>query len=211
MAGQWNPAHPAGFDTVVFDLGGVLLGWEPTALFQSLLPPGADVDRFLAETEFNFWNLEHDRGVPWQVAVASVQRTAPQHAQVFGLYPERFRDALVGEIPGTQAVLAALRGAGIRILGLTNFGRGNFEVARRVYPWLDDFDGVVVSSHEELVKPDPAVYRVLLDRYAVAAERAVFVDDRPENVAAAQRLGFVGIEFQSADQLMSRLSALGLL
>lgn len=211
MAVQRDPAHPSGLDTVVFDLGGVLLGWEPATLFQSLLPPGADVQRFLTETDFSFWNLEHDRGVPWQVAVASVQRTAPQHAKVFGLYPERFQDALVGEIPGTRAVVAALRVAGVRILGLTNFGRGNFEVARQVHPWLDQFDGVVVSSHEGLVKPDPAVYRVLLDRYGVTAERAVFVDDRPENVAAAQQLGFVGIEFVAAEQLVSQLSALGLL
>jgi 2-haloacid dehalogenase len=195
----------------VFDLGGVLLGWEPTALFEPLLPPDVQVDQFLAETNFGFWNLEHDRGVPWQVAVASVRAAAPQHVEVFQRYPELFREALVGEIPGTRAVVADLRDARVRVLGLTNFGRGTFEVARQVYPWLADFEGIVVSSHEGVVKPEPAIYHVLLDRYTVAPQGAVFVDDRPENVAAAEDLGFTGLRFVDAAQLRTQLEVLGVL
>ena len=211
VAGQRNPTSSFQPDTVVFDLGGVLLGWEPAVLFEPLLANGVDAATFLAETDFSNWNLEHDRGVPWSEAAADVRRRAPRHEPVFRQYPERFQDALVGEIPGTQVVLTALRAAGVRILGLTNFGRDNFEVARQVHPWLDELDGIVVSSHEGLVKPDPALYQVLLDRYQVIAGRAVFIDDRPENVVTARELGFVGIDFVSAEQLAAELSELGLL
>lgn len=195
---------------MVFDLGGVLIDWDVRALFEPLLPAPADVAEFLRRTDFMAWNLEHDRGADWSVAAASVRADHPADAEVFAVYPERFEEALVALIPGTQEILTELRSAGIRILGLTNFARGNFEVARAKYPWLSEFEGIVVSSHEGIVKPDERIYHILFDRYAVTPSSAVFVDDRPENIAAARALGMHCCLFTDAAGLRAQLQLLGL-
>lgn len=197
-------------DTVVFDLGGVLINWDVRALFGPRLPQPTDVAEFLRRTDFMTWNLEHDRGEDWDLAVAAIRERHPADAEVFAVYPDRFEEALVGLIPGTQELLAELRSAGIRLLALTNFARGNFEVARAKYPWLADFDGIVISSHEGLVKPDERIYRILINRYDVDPTAAVFVDDRPENLATARALGMHCALFTDADALRLELRRLGL-
>ncbi|MBP7973278.1 MAG: HAD family phosphatase [Candidatus Nanopelagicales bacterium] len=198
-------------DTVIYDLGGVLLDWQPAVLFEPLLPTGTDVERFLAQTQLYHWNNEHDRGVDWEVAVAAVARNYPQHAGAFAQYPRLFGDSLVGTVPGSMELLEEVLATDVQVLGLTNFARDNFEIARADYPWLDLFDGVVVSGHERVVKPDPRIYRVLIQRYAVVPERAVFIDDRAENVQAARDLGFQGIDFVDSAELRRSLIALGVL
>ncbi len=198
-------------DTVIYDLGGVLLDWQPAVLFEPLLPTGTDVERFLAQTQLYHWNNEHDRGVDWEVAVAAVARNYPQHAGAFAQYPRLFGDSLVGTVPGSMELLEEVLATDVQVLGLTNFARDNFEIARADYPWLDLFDGVVVSGHERVVKPDPRIYRVLIQRYAVVPERAVFIDDRAENVQAARDLGFQGIDFVYSAELRRSLIALGVL
>ncbi len=198
-------------DTVIYDLGGVLLDWQPAVLFEPLLPTGTDVERFLAQTQLYHWNNEHDRGVDWEVAVAAVARNYPQHAGAFAQDPRLFGDSLVGTVPGSMELLEEVLATDVQVLGLTNFARDNFEIARADYPWLDLFDGVVVSGHERVVKPDPRIYRVLIQRYAVVPERAVFIDDRAENVQAARDLGFQGIDFVDSAELRRSLIALGVL
>jgi len=198
-------------DTVIYDLGGVLLDWQPAALFEPLLPAGTDVQQFLEQTQLYHWNNEHDRGVDWEIAVAAVAREYPQHADAFAQYPRLFGDSLVGTLPGSMAVFEEVQAADVQVLGLTNFARDNFEIARADYPWLDSFDGIVVSGHEQVVKPDPAIYRVLCERYAVVPERAVFIDDRAENIQAARALGFRGIDFVDSAQLRRSLTDLGVL
>lgn len=204
-------SHVTDIDTVIYDLGGVLLDWQPAVLFEPLLPTGTDVERFLAQTQLYHWNNEHDRGVDWEVAVAAVARNYPQHAGAFAQYPRLFGDSLVGTVPGSMELLEEVLATDVQVLGLTNFARDNFEIARADYPWLDLFDGVVVSGHERVVKPDPRIYRVLIQRYAVVPERAVFIDDRAENVQAARDLGFQGIDFVDSAELRRSLIALGVL
>lgn len=203
--------HVTGIDTVIYDLGGVLLDWQPAVLFEPLLPTGTDVEQFLAQTQLYHWNNEHDRGVDWEVAVAAVAGDYPQYGDVFAQYPRLFGDSLVGTLPGSMELLDEVLATDVQVLGLTNFARDNFEIARADYPWLDRFDGVVVSGHEQVVKPDPGIYRVLIQRYAVVPESAVFIDDRAENVQAARDLGFQGIDFVDSAELRSSLVALGVL
>ncbi|MGV1037963.1 MAG: HAD family hydrolase [Candidatus Nanopelagicales bacterium] len=198
-------------DTVIYDLGGVLLDWQPAVLFEPLLPMDANLEQFLEQTQLFHWNNEHDRGVDWDVAVAAIARDYPQHADAFGQYPRLFGDSLVGTLPGSMEVFEEVLAADVQVLGLTNFARDNFEIARADYPWLDRFDGVVVSGHEQVVKPDPAIYRILMQRYAVVPERAVFIDDRAQNIQAARELGFHGIEFVDSAELRRSLIALGVL
>lgn len=206
-----EPEQRAGIDTVVFDLGGVLIDWDPRYLFRKLLPDDAAVERFLIDTEFEEWNCRHDAGMSWAAATEQIARTHPDYAPIFALYPQRFLETVSGEIGGSIEIVRELRASGVRLLALTNFARTNFILAQQVFGWLDEFDGLVISSHEGVAKPDHRVYRVLIDRYGARPEATAFVDDRLANVTAARELGFTSVLFEDPDQLRAELARLGLL
>ncbi|MEI6620830.1 MAG: HAD family phosphatase [Actinomycetes bacterium] len=197
-------------DTLVFDLGGVIINWDPRAVFRPYLPDEQTLDRFMIETDFEGWNARFDRGLPWDVATAEVARTHPEHAHAFGQYERCFTDSVTDVIPGSLALLHDLQDADTRLLALTNWNAHAFERTRLLHPWLSMFDGIVASGYEGVMKPDPAIFAILVDRYSINVQRTAFIDDRAENVAAAARLGFTGIAFQSTAQLRATLRSLGL-
>lgn len=205
-----RPDDPA-VDAVVFDLGNVLVRWEPERAWADLDP--ATVAAFHEEVDFMAWNHTLDAGVATAEAVAHVASTAPRHEPVVATYVERFLDTLAGGVEGTRAVVEELAASDVRLVALTNWSAELFERAR---PVLEDvaalsaFEGVVVSGVERLAKPDPAVFRLLLDRYGLQAARTAFVDDSPRNVQAASALGIRAIHFTGASQLRAELAALGL-
>lgn len=197
-------------DNVIFDIGGVLVDWDPRALFRTYYPDSDALERFLEETEFFAWNAHHDRGGSWEQATIEVSKTYPQHAEAFGQYVVRFGECLVGELPGSLDVLRELHACATRLLCVTNWATTTFNPVRESYPWLQWFDTIVVSGEEGVMKPEPAIFQILIDRHQVEPARSVFIDDRPENVAAAQDLGFTGIIFRDAQQLRATLRELGL-
>jgi 2-haloacid dehalogenase len=196
---------------VVFDLGGVLVRWDPRPLFAQVLEPGEDVDAFLDEIGFSAWNHEQDAGRPWAEAVAEHSLRHPDRAAAIAAYPERFADSVLGLFEDTVRVVEELHGAGVRLLALTNWSAELFPAVRHLFGFLDDFDAVVVSGEEGLAKPDPALFRVLVDRHGVAPEAAVYVDDMPYNVEAAAALGFRAHHFTGASALRAALVEEGLL
>jgi 2-haloacid dehalogenase len=196
---------------VVFDIGGVLVDWNPRHLYRKLLPDEPAVERFLAEVCTAEWNAEQDRGRPWAEAVAALTARFPAHAALIASYDERWSEMVAGALDGTVAVLRELRDAGVPLYALTNFSTDKFALTRARFGFLDWFDGVVVSGAERLVKPDPRIYRLLLDRYDLPAESTVYVDDLPANVAAARALGMTGLHFTGAGRLRADLAALDLL
>lgn len=199
-------------DTVVFDLGNVLVNWDPLALFRAQQAGDEQaVAAFIDETRFYERNIRGDSGVHWDVLTAEVEADAPQHAHAFSEYPVRFREALVGNVPGSVEVLEELRDQGTRLLALTNWATRTFNIAKTVYPWFEWFDGIVASGDVGVVKPDPAVYAILIERYAVDPARAVFIDDREENVVGAQQAGMSGLVFTDAATMRADLAALGIL
>lgn len=196
--------------TVIFDLGAVLIDWDPRHVYRDLFPGDeAGMEAFLADVTNATWNHQMDAGRSWADAVAELVALHPERRDLIEAYWTRWPDMLRGAIPGTVAVLRELRDAGVRLLALTNWSAETFPVARERFDFLGWFEGIVVSGEERLAKPDPAIYRVLLERYAVDAAQAVFVDDRPENVAAAEALGMTGIVFRSPDELRMSLGTLG--
>lgn len=196
--------------TVIFDLGAVLIDWDPRHVYRDLFPGDeAGMEAFLADVTNATWNHQMDAGRSWADAVAELVALHPERRDLIEAYWTRWPDMLRGEIPGTVAVLRELREAGMRLLALTNWSAETFPIARERFDFLGWFEGIVVSGEERLAKPDPAIYRVLLERYAVDAAQAVFVDDRPENVAAAEALGMTGIVFRSPDELRMSLGTLG--
>ena len=202
--------HSFSIDVVVFDIGGVLLDWNPRYLYRQLFSDAEAMERFLAEVCSPQWNERQDAGRPWREAVADLVARHPEHAAMISAYYERWQEMLSGEVPGSVDVLDELKSLGLRLYALTNWSHETFPVARKIYPFLESFEGVVVSGEEKLIKPDPEIFHRLLTRYDITPSRAVYIDDSPRNVAAAADVGLRALRFVSSDQLRQDLVALGL-
>ena len=196
---------------VVFDLGGVLIDWDPRYLYRKLLDDEAAVEEFLATVCTPEWNAEQDRGRPFAEGVAELVERHPAHAAAITAYHERWAEMLGGAVDGTVEVLAELRAAGVPVYALTNWSAETFGIARERFEFLEWFDGVLVSGEERMIKPDPAIFRLLLDRFGLDPEATFYVDDSPANVAAAERLGFDAVRFTGAARLRRDLAGRGLL
>jgi len=192
---------------VVFDLGGVLIDWDPRYLYRKLLADEAAVEEFLATVCTPEWNAEQDRGRPFAEGVAELAERHPEHAADIAAYHERWPEMLAGEVPGSVEVLADLRAAGVPLYALTNWAAETFAITRERFEFLDWFCGLLVSGEEGMTKPDPAIFRLLLDRFGLDPAAAVFVDDSEANVAAARGLGIDAVRFTGPERLRRELSA----
>lgn len=206
-------AAPVRVDTVVFDIGQVLIRWDPRHLYRRLIPDAAAMERFLAEICTPEWNLEQDRGRPWEDGIAALVARHPAEARLIRAYRARWHEMVPGEVPGSMAILAALRAAGVPLYAITNFAADTFAEAAQRFPVLrDGFRDVVVSGAEGLLKPDPAIFRLLLARNGgIDPARCLFVDDSARNVQGAEAVGMRGHLFRDAAGLEAALRTLGLL
>jgi 2-haloacid dehalogenase len=196
---------------VVFDLGGVLLDWNPRHLYRKLFEDEASMEAFLAQVCTPAWNERQDAGRPFAEAVAEL---APKHADKLHLinaWRERFSEMIPGALQGTVDILGELKARNVPVYALSNWSAETFPSQRPRFAFLGWFDGVVLSGAEGCMKPDERIFRVLLDRYDLAADEAVFIDDNPNNARAASALGMHGIHFQSPEQLRRELADLGFL
>ncbi|ROS30663.1 HAD family phosphatase [Cellulomonas sp. PhB150] len=195
-------------DTVVFDLGDVLVRWDPRGPFVARLAQEA-VDAFLHEFDFRTFNLQQDAGRSWADARLELEQVAPEHVPAMDLFVQHFADSLVGPVPGTAEIVEDLAAAGVRLLGLSNWSAETFHLAEPAAPAIGLLEGVVVSGHEKLSKPDPRIYALLVERYGLDPARTLFTDDSPPNIAAAAAAGLDAVHFTSADDLRERLVARG--
>ncbi|MBB5789577.1 HAD family hydrolase [Jiangella mangrovi] len=198
-------------EAVVFDLGGVLVDWDPRYLYRTLLPSEEHVERFLAEVTTPAWNAEQDAGRTWAAAVASLTASFPEHASLIAAYDERWIETIGGPIEESVELLRELRSSGsVGLYALTNWSAEKFPLALERFEFLSWFEGIVVSGTERLVKPDPRIFQLLLDRYGLDAASTVYIDDNPPNVDAAAELGLTSLHFTDPDRLRDELSQLGL-
>jgi 2-haloacid dehalogenase len=196
---------------VIWDLGNVLIDWQPHAAVAAGL--GADeATRFLAADDFDFmaFNHELDAGGTWEDAEAELRRTHPHWAEHAAAYRAHFPAALVGEIPGTVDIVRELSAAGVPMWGLTNWPDEFWAHAPEKFDFLGLLDDVVVSGTEGFAKPDPAIFEIAVARAGLPASDLVFVDDKEANVAAAIEFGLDGILFTGADDLRLALRERGL-
>ena len=196
--------------TVVFDLGGVLVDWDPRYLFRQLLSDEAAVESFLAEVCTPEWNAEQDGGRSWAEGVAEASARFPEHAELVAAYDERWGETIGGQIDGTVEVLRELRESGVGLYAITNWSAEKFDLTFPRFEWLSWFDGIVVSGHERIVKPNRRIYQILLDRYGIDPASAVYIDDIEFNVEAARDLGMTGLVFTTPQRLRADLEELGL-
>jgi 2-haloacid dehalogenase len=200
------------FEAVLFDLGKVLLDWDPRYFYVRFFPADeAGLEHFVRHVVAPEWILEMDAGKPAAKAIEERARAFPEHAALIALWPRGWPTMLRGEIAASVAILAGLRGRGRRLCALTNFSTETFPVARARHEFLGWFEDIVVSGEHGVVKPDPRIYRLTIERCRLEPSRTVFIDDSPANVAAARAAGLHALHFTSPEQLRADLVALGLL
>ena len=197
---------------IVFDFGGVLIDWNPRHLYLKLFNGDAEAtERFLNEIGFEAWNLELDRGRPFAEGVAELSRQFPQYADLIKSYDLRWEESILGPIQTTVNMMQNLKHAGDSVYGLSNMPKEKYRPLCSRYAFLDQLDDVVISGEVKVIKPDPRIYRLLLEKIQRPAAECVFIDDSEENAAMAGRLGFHSIWYKSSDLLQAELEHLGLL
>lgn len=193
---------------IVFDFGGVLIDWNPRYLYRTYFNDDREMEYFLSHVCTGEWNAEHDRGRTFDEGVRLLEERFPQYSEAIRLYRDGWESMLHGEFPGTVALLMKLKKLGYGIYGLTNWSAETFPIARSKYPVLHRFDGIVVSGQEKLIKPDPRIFGILLERYGLNAGECIFIDDSPANIETAARLGFNTVLFDNIGNVTRRVAAL---
>ena len=195
--------------TVVFDIGGVLLDWNPRHVYRHLLEDAAERERFLAEVCTPEWNASIDAGRSLDEACEELSARFPDQAELIQAW-KRQDEMVAGVIPGMPEVVARLRAARIPRYLLTNMPAPVFRARVERYPLLRDFDGAVVSGDEGLLKPSPEIFALLVDRFAIEPATTLFIDDTEVNVRGAEAVGFHGHHFTDAAALTAVLASHGL-
>jgi len=198
--------------SVVFDLGGVLIDWNPRYLYRKLFAGDEQaMEHFLAHVCNGPWNLRQDEGRSWAEAIEVLCADHPQHRPLISAYRERWDEMLNGPIEGTLEIVAELKDKGIPIYALTNWSAETFPIAKTRYDFLAWFRDILVSGREKLIKPDRRIYELLLSRNGLLAAESVFIDDALHNVEGAKAAGMAALHFQSPAKLRADLIGLGLL
>ena len=195
---------------IVFDIGNVLVRWHPAAAWAEELPADADLADFMTRTDFAARNLRADGGTPFADLAAEI--ADPDDRALLAAYPARFGRTVRDPITGSWDILDALRARGLGIHAITNWSAETWPAGLVAHPRLGSaFDTLVVSGHEGLIKPDPAIFRLFLTRAGLDATDCLFIDDSIANVAGARAVGMDAIHFTGPDALAAELADRGLL
>jgi 2-haloacid dehalogenase/putative hydrolase of the HAD superfamily len=196
---------------VLFDVGNVIVRWDPRTLYSKIFPNPLERDRFLAEVCTMAWHGEHDRGLPMAESIAALSARHPGHAEAIRAWDRRWEEMFSGPIPETEAAIEALHARGVPLYALTNMPAEKAAGCFAMSPSIARFRDIVVSSHERVMKPDPRAFEIACERAGLAPEKLLFVDDNAANVEAAHRLGFDVHLFDDPAALRPALESRGLL
>ena len=195
---------------IVFDFGGVLVDWNPRYLYKDHFATEAEMEDFLENICTDAWNIEQDRGRPLAEATRILQEQHPEYHELIALFYGEWETMMKDQIPGSVRVLYEVRPR-YNVYGLTNWSAETIDFAYNRFRFFNQFDGIVVSGVEKLIKPDPTFFNILLNRYNIKAEESVFIDDNAANIATAKEMGFHTVHFKSPRQLRVELEEMGVL
>jgi 2-haloacid dehalogenase len=197
--------------TVVFDIGNVLVAWDPRNLYRRHFEGREDeMEWFLTHVCSPAWNVEQDRGRSFSEAVSLlIKDHPPEWHDMIRAFDEQWLETLAGPIEGSVAILKTLKRNRVPVYAITNWNQDKFREARQRFDFLDSLDGIVVSGDEGLIKPDREIFELFFRRYDVKPETAVFVDDSLRNVEAARDAGMQALHFTSPEVLARDLRGLG--
>jgi 2-haloacid dehalogenase len=200
------------FDTVIFDLGGVLIDWNPDYVYKTIFNDETKMREFYSEICTSEWNEEQDAGRGLKEATEELVARYPHEEKNIRAYYDRWEEMLKGEIEGTVQVLEKLKDReDLKLYALTNWSHETFPVALKRFEFLQWFHGRLVSGEEKMRKPFIEIYELLLKRYHINADTAVYIDDNERNLKPARELGLQTIHFKSPHQLEEELKNLGIL
>ena len=201
-----------GRSVVVFDVGGVLIDWDPRHLYRKLFSGDEPaMEHFLASVCTHEWNRSQDAGRSFAEGARLLKLQHPDQAELIDAYGARFDEMMAGPIAGAVEILAELRERGTPLYLLSNFSAETFPRALERFDFLRWFRGMVISGKVGIIKPDPRIYEVMLARFAIDPHRAVYIDDVAANAEAARPFGIHGIHFTTPDALRAELRRLQLL
>jgi len=196
---------------VVFDVGGVLIDWDPRHLYRKIIDDSAEMERFLAEVCTPAWNEQADAGRPVAEITAELCRAHPAKRSLIESYYARFPEMMKGALDDTVVLLERLHAHRVPLYVLSNFSAETFPLAQERFAFFQHFAGLVISGAEGVKKPDLRIFELLTGRYGLTPARTLFIDDKRENAQAARDAGWQALHFTSAETLANDLHALGLL
>lgn len=196
---------------VIFDVGRVLFDWDLRYLFAKLIADQDELEWFVTHVVTPQWHFQHDAGRPLAEMLPELKTEFPDHAPLIDAYAARFNETIPGPMPGSLELVERLDAARVPLFAITNFGHEFWEGFRPTQPIFDRFRGIIVSGTEKLMKPDPAIYRLALERFGIDPAGALFIDDVAVNVAGAESVGIAGHRFVDAETLARDLVAQGYL
>jgi 2-haloacid dehalogenase len=202
--------HPP-VGAVVFDVGGVLLDWDPRHLYRKLFADRTEMEWFLAEVCSPAWHAPHDRGVSTAASCAELASRHPELSELIWAWSRRSEEMVGGVDAGSVEVLRAVRETGLPCYALTNMEAETYPLRLKRFPFLGWFDGTVVSGQEGVAKPDSLIFTRLLNRFGLAPNTTLMIDDNIENLETASKLGIQTALFRSSRQLRAHLEAAGVL
>jgi len=196
---------------IIFDLGGVLIDWDPRLVYRTIFQTEEEVEEFLGNICLYEWNVQQDAGRSLQEATDILVAQHPEWKKEIEAYYGRWEEMLGGPINETVQLLDKfVSNNNYKVFALTNWSAETFPIAQARYDFLDWFDGIVVSGVEKCIKPDPKIYKILFNRYQLQPSECLFIDDNKANVAASESLGMSAIHFESPEQLIKELAKLSL-
>jgi 2-haloacid dehalogenase/putative hydrolase of the HAD superfamily len=196
---------------VVWDVGNVIVRWNPRSLYAKIFTDPAECDDFLENVCTLSWNAEFDRGRPMAEGIAELTAQFPHHAAAIAAWKERWWETFTGPIPETTWAIETLAARGAPMFGLSNISAETAAGTFAMHPCFDHLRIIVASGEVGLIKPDPRIFELALERYGMAADELLFVDDNAANIETARSLGFHTHWFRDPADLEPALRAHGLL
>lgn len=197
--------------SVIFDVGRVLFDWDLRYLFARLIADKDELEWFVTNVVTPQWHFQHDAGRPLAEMLPELKARFPDHAPLIDVYATRFNETIPGPMPGSLELVERLDAAGVPLFAITNFGHEFWEAFRPTQPVFDRFRDIVVSGTEKLMKPDPAIYRLAIERFGIDPAGALFIDDVAKNIEGAESVGIAGHQFVDAATLEADLAVRGYL
>lgn len=197
--------------SIIFDVGRVLFDWDLRHLFAKLIDDRDELEWFVTHVVTPQWHFQHDAGRPLGDMLPELKAAFPEHSGLIDAYATRFNETIPGPVPGSLELVERLDAADMPLFAITNFGHEFWEGFRPTQPVFDRFRDIIVSGTEKLMKPDPAIYALAIDRFGIDPAGALFIDDNEDNVAGAVSAGIAGHHFRDAATLEDDLIARGYL
>ncbi|MEH6524637.1 MAG: HAD family phosphatase [Sneathiella sp.] len=196
---------------VIFDIGGVLLDWDPRNLYRKMLPDETSIDAFFDEVGFANWNAQQDKGRQWSEGVADLSEQFPHRSSLIEAAHLRWNEMIENTFPDTVVILESLAAQQFPLYAITNFSSEKWGEVQKRFEFLSLFRDAVVSGDEKVMKPDAAIFQCLLTRNDLQAGECIFIDDSPVNTKGAEALGMKTVRFETSAQLRNELEEHGLI